>query len=85
MPDSVRIVADETGRLVREYMAASVPVGLAIDEHGHLLDQTPRPAPNWIYLTLGVDGPAEGLVAPSWIGQLQHPLDAHSAHGGHSH
>jgi hypothetical protein len=85
MPDSVTLVADEEGQLLREYMAASVPVGLAIDEHGHLLDQTTRPVPNWVYLTLGVAGPSEGLLPASWIGHLGQPLDTHAVHGGHNH
>ncbi len=74
----VAILLDATGDLARAFQVSGLPVGMALDGRGRLVDQSPNPGPNWIYQVLGVDGPPASLVrAPTptlqFVGDLAGP------------
>lgn len=58
----VAVLLDATGDLARTFQVSGLPVGMALDGRGRLVDQSPNPGPNWIYQVLGVDGPPASLV-----------------------
>jgi peroxiredoxin len=66
------VLVDEQALVLREYLVASVPVGIALDEQGRVFDQSPDPGPNWLYLTLNVPAPDHSLLPKQWVAQIRH-------------
>jgi redoxin len=69
--ESIAVFVDEQALVPREYLVASVPVGIALDEQGRVLGQSPNPGPNWLYLTLDVPAPDRSLLPKQPMAQIQ--------------
>ena len=52
---------DSTGKLARQLLIGTFPVGIALDAGGKVVSQSAQPGPNWLYLTLGVVAPEQPL------------------------
>lgn len=70
LPNSIPVLVDETGVVLREYLVGSAPAGVALDPLGRVVDQSANPGPNWIYRILNVPAPDKSLLPPAWIGQV---------------
>ncbi len=69
--EGIAILVDEQALLPREYLVASIPVGIALDEQGRVLGQSPNPGPNWLYLTLDVPAPDRSLLPKQFMAEIQ--------------
>jgi hypothetical protein len=69
--EGIAILVDEQALVPREYLVASIPVGIALDEQGRVLGQSPNPGPNWLYLTLDVPAPDRSVLPKQPMAQIQ--------------
>ncbi|MBX5457010.1 MAG: redoxin domain-containing protein [Thermogemmatispora sp.] len=69
--EGIAVLVDSEALVARSYLVASIPIGLALDENGRVLDQSRNPGPNWLYLTLHVAPPDHSLLPRIPIAQIQ--------------
>jgi peroxiredoxin len=69
--EEITVLTDEQALVLRDYLVASIPVGIALDEQGRVLSQSPNPGPNWLYLTLNVLAPDHSLLPKVPMGQVR--------------
>ncbi len=62
LSDGITILQETEGGVLQRYGVTGVPTGLALDAHGHLLDQTLNPHITWLYKTLRVSAPSEPIT-----------------------
>lgn len=71
--EGITVLVDSEAIAARQYFPASLPVGIALDEHGYVLDQSPNPGPNWLYLTLNVPAPDRSVLPAKHIATITYP------------
>jgi thiol-disulfide isomerase/thioredoxin len=57
----VALLIDTEEKIATRFGVTSVPTGVAVDQEGHVLDQSKNPHAGWIYKVLGVLPPIEPL------------------------
>lgn len=53
----ITVLLDEKGTVSDQFVIRSVPVGVALDEHGQVVDQSINPHVDWLYRVLNVPAP----------------------------
>jgi hypothetical protein len=69
--EEIVLLVDEKASLARDYLISAMPIGLALDHAGKVLDQSQNPGPSWLYRTLNVPAPEHDLLPTSWVGEIQ--------------
>lgn len=60
--EGITIHVDEQAVAARQFLVTSLPIGLALDEQGYVLSQSPNPGPNWLYLTMNIPAPDSSVL-----------------------
>jgi AhpC/TSA family len=71
--EGITLLVDSEAIAARQYFPASLPVGIALDERGYVLDQSPNPGPNWLYLTLNVPAPDRSVLPERHVATITYP------------
>lgn len=64
LASSVQILVDAGGLVRKLYAIRHVPISVAVDEDGRVMDQSIMPYDNWIYKITGIAAPDQIVVAP---------------------
>lgn len=71
LSDDLVVLIDEEADLPRGFLTASLPIGMALDNHGRVLDQSANPGPNWFYRVIDAAAPEYSRVPASWMTEIE--------------